>query len=335
MKLEPLVEEYRGGVLENVHLGVLCGVSDQGEVIYEVGNAEHMTFLRSAAKPFQAIPVMKQNIAEKYGLTAAEAAMFAASHRGETYHIEALESIMAKTGLKEEQLLCCPTYPLNDEPKFALMRENKPPRKLYHNCSGKHLGILAAAREMGLPTETYWQPSHPLQQDILHTLADMAEYPVDQIKVGVDGCGFPIFALPLKSIATAYLKLACPELIHDAETREAVQRMVRYMHAAPDSIASHQFICSELLRDDNIVAKGGAKGVYCFSLIRERVAFALKVIDGSETPWPIAVASILEQIGYSNQATIDRLYTVVPKEIKNDNHIVVGERRAAFTLAGK
>lgn len=332
MYYKPLVEEFRAGVLENVHLGVLCGVNDQGELIHEVGNAQHVTFLRSAAKPFQAIPVMKQNIAGKYGLTDTEAAMFAASHRGETYHIEALESIMAKIGLTEDQLLCCPTYPLNDEPKFACMREGKPPRRLYHNCSGKHLGIIATAREMGYDTETYWQLSHPIQQDILHTLADMAEVPVEQIQIGVDGCGFPIFALPLQHIAKAYLKLACPDLIRDAETREAVKRMTAYMHAGPDSIASHNFICSELLRDDNIVAKGGAKGVYCFSLIRERVAFALKVIDGSETPWPIIVASILEQIGYSNKETIERLYSVVPKEIKNDNHIIVGERKAAFTF---
>jgi L-asparaginase II len=333
MYFKPLMEEFRGGVLENVHLGVLCGVNDKGEVIHEVGSAEHVTFLRSAAKPFQAIPVMKQDIAGKYGLTDAEAAMFAASHRGEAYHIEALEAIMRKTGLSEEQLLCCPTYPLNDEPKFACMREGKAPRRLYHNCSGKHLGIIATAREMGYDTETYWQSSHPIQQEILHTLADMAEYPVEQIRVGVDGCGFPIFALPLQNIAKAYLKLACPDLIADVETREAVKRMTAYMHAAPDSIASHQFICSELLRDSNIVAKGGAKGVYCFSLIRERVAFALKVIDGSETPWPIIVASILEQIGYGNKETIDRLYSVVSKEIQNDNHIVVGERKAAFTFA--
>lgn len=332
MYFKPLVEEYRAGVLENVHLGVLCGVNDKGEVVHEIGSAEHVTYLRSAAKPFQAIPVMKRNIAEKYGLTAAEAAMFAASHRGEAYHIEALESIMRKIGLAEEQLLTCPTYPLNDEPKFACMREGKAPRRIYHNCSGKHFGIIAAARESGYDTETYWQPSHPIQQEILQALADMAEYPADRIEVGVDGCGFPVFALPLKHIAKAYLKLACPDLIPDAATREAVKRMTAYMHDAPDSIASHNFICSELLRDPNIVAKGGAKGVYCFSLIRERMAFALKVIDGSETPWPIIVASILEQIGYGNRETIDRLYAVVPKEIKNDNHVLVGERKASFAF---
>ncbi|GIO31439.1 MULTISPECIES: asparaginase [Paenibacillus] len=332
MYFKPFVEEYRGGVLENVHLGVLCGVNDKGDVIYEIGSAEHVTYLRSAAKPFQAIPVMKRRIAETYGLTAAEAAMFAASHRGETYHIEALESIMRKIGLSEDQLLTCPTYPLNDEPKFACMREGKAPRRIYHNCSGKHFGIIAAARESGYDTETYWQPSHPIQQEIVHVLAEMSECPADQINIGVDGCGFPVFALPLRHIAKAYLKLACPDLIPDEATRDAVKRMTAYMHEAPDSIASHNFICSELLRDPNIVAKGGAKGVYCFSLIRERMAFALKVIDGSETPWPIIVASILEQIGYGNRETIDRLYAVVPKEIKNDNHVLVGERKASFTL---
>lgn len=332
MSYKALVEEYRGGVLENVHLGVLCGVSDKGEVIHSVGSPDHVTFLRSAAKPFQAIPVMKHSIAEKFELTAVEAAMFAASHRGETYHMEALESILRKTGIHEDEILCCPTYPLNDEPKFACMREGKSARKLYHNCSGKHTGIIALARELGYRTDNYWELTHPVQQDILHTLAYMADYPVENIQLGVDGCGFPIFALPLKHLAIAYLKLACPDLIGDEVTRDAVARMVSYMHASPESIASHNFICTELLRDKNIVAKGGAKGVYCFSLVRERVAFALKVIDGSETPWPIIVASILEQIGYENKQTIDRLYTVVSKEIKNDNHVLVGERKAAFTL---
>lgn len=272
MGYKELVEEYRGGVLENVHLGVLCGVNDKGEVIHSVGNSEHLTFLRSAAKPFQAIPVMKRRIAEKFGLTNAEAAMFTASHRGETYHIEALESILRKTGIKEEEILCLPTYPLNDAPKFACLCEGKGPRKLCHNCAGKHAGIIALAKELGFSTNDYWELHHPVQQEILETLAYMAEYPKEDIAIGVDGCGFPVHGLPLKNLAIAYLKLACPDLIEDESTREAVVRLVGYMHAAPESVASHNFICTELMRDDNIVAKGGAKGVYCFSLIKERKA---------------------------------------------------------------
>ncbi|CAM5783662.1 MULTISPECIES: asparaginase [Brevibacillus] len=332
MNYSTLVEEYRGGVLENIHFGVICGVDESGKVILSAGSEEHMTFLRSAAKPFQAIPVAKQKIDEKFGLTSREAALFAASHRGETYHMEGLESILKKTGISEEELLTCPTYPLNEEPKFACLREGVPKRRLFHNCSGKHLGFLALSKEMGYPTDSYYDVSHPAQQSALEAFAYLAEYPKDKIGLGVDGCGFPVFAVPLVNIAKAYLKLACPDLIADAETREAVVKITGWMSANPDIIASHNFVCTALLTDPNIIAKGGAMGVYGFGLKKERISFALKVLDGSELVWPLVIASILEQINYENKDTIERLRALVPSEIKNDNHLVVGEKRTVFQL---
>lgn len=330
MGFERLVEEYRGGVLENVHMGLVCGMDENGRIVYSVGDEQHMTFLRSAAKPFQAIPVIKHGIDEKFKLSPKEAALFAASHRGEKYHIEALESILQKTGLKEEDILCCPTYPLNEAPRAACHWEHLEKRKLYHNCSGKHSGFLALSKELGYDLGTYWSIDHPAQQLSLEAMAEMADYPKEDIRIGVDGCGFPVYAMPLHRIARAYLKLACPDLIADAGTRAAVTKIAGYMNANPEMIASHDFICTALLTDPNIVAKGGAKGVYGFGLKKERMSFALKVLDGSEFVWPIIAASILEQIGYDNRDTIDRLYALAPKEIKNDNHIVVGERKTVF-----
>lgn len=332
MSFERLMEEYRGGVLENVHAGVLCLIDDNGQVVHSVGDAGHLTFLRSAAKPFQAIPAIKHGIAEKYGLTAKEAALFAASHRGEKYHIEALESILAKTGLQEDDILCCPTYPLNEEPRAVCHQEHKAKRKLYHNCSGKHSGFLALTQHMGWDKATYWQPDHPAQQLSLQAMAEMADYPAEDIRIGIDGCGFPVYAMPLKSIAEAYLKLACPDRIADPDTRAAAVKISGYMNAHPEMIASHAFMCTELLRDSNIVAKGGAKGVYGFGLKKERLGFALKVMDGSEQAWPVIVASVLEQIGYDNKETISRLYELTPKQIVNDNQIVVGERKTPFHI---
>lgn len=335
MNYEVLVEEYRGGILENVHMGVLCGINEEGKVVYSVGNENHITFMRSAAKPFQAIPVIQHGVVEKFGLTPKEAALFAASQRGEKYHIEALESILRKTGVAEQQILCCPTYPLNEEPKAAYHREHGEKRKLYHNCSGKHSGFLALAKLLGHDMDRYWEPDHPVQQLSLVAMAEMADYPKEDIQIGVDGCGFPVYALPLQHIARAYLKLACPDLIENPGTREAAVKIAGYMNAHPEMVASHDFICSVLLADPNIVAKGGAKGVYGFGLKKERMSFALKVLDGSELVWPNIVASILEQIGYDNRETIERLYALSPKQIKNDNQVIVGERKAVFTLEGK
>lgn len=332
MNVQTLVEEYRGGILENVHLGFICGVNEEGRVIYSVGNENHLTFMRSAAKPFQAIPIVKNGVVEKFGLTSREAALFTASQRGEKYHIEALESILKKTGVLEDQILCCPTYPLNEAPKAEHHREHGEKRKLYHNCSGKHSGFLALAKMLGYEMDRYWEPDHPVQQLSLTAMADMADYAKENIKIGVDGCGFPVYAMPLQHIARAYLKLACPDLIQDPSTREAAIKIAGYMNENPEMVASHNFICSVLLTDSNIVAKGGARGVYGFGLKKERMSFALKVIDGSELVWPNIVASILEQIGYSNRGTIERLYELSPKQIRNDNHVIVGERKAKFQL---
>ncbi|WP_054949522.1 asparaginase [Numidum massiliense] len=332
MDYKPLVEAYRGGTLENVHHGVICGVSDRGEVIYSVGDENHLTFLRSAAKPLQAIPAITHGVDKKFALSAREAALFAASHRGETYHIEALDRMAQKMGIDEAELHCLPTYPLNDEPKAACIYNHLPKRRMYHNCSGKHLGMIGLCKLLGYSVDGYWEQEHPVQKKILQVLAAMADFPQQSIKQGIDGCGVPVFALPLKHLALAYMKMACPDLIADEAMRSAVQRIVSLMNDHPEMIASWGFTCTALLLDDNIVAKGGAQGVYCFGLKRERLSFALKVLDGSETVWPLILATMLEQIGYSNRETIDRLHELLPRDIRNDNGRIVGEYKAVFTL---
>nr|WP_302058715.1 asparaginase [Paenibacillus sp. MZ03-122A] len=133
----------RGEVIENVHYGAICVVDERGKVVHRAGDPEHMTFLRSAAKPFQAIPVLKRRIPEIYELTGGETALFAGSHRGEEYHIAALESMYKKIGIDENTLHCCATYPLNEHAKEARHRAREPKRRIFHNCSGKHAGLIA------------------------------------------------------------------------------------------------------------------------------------------------------------------------------------------------
>ncbi|MCM3629717.1 asparaginase [Paenibacillus glycanilyticus] len=327
-----LVREYRGDIEECVHYGHICGVDDRGKIVYSAGNPEAVSFLRSSAKPFQAIPVVRHGADEHFGLTDEEAAIMMGSHRAEPFHVAVLESMLRKTGLSEEQLICHPTYPLSVYATEALLRDQKPKRSIYHNCSGKHLGILALCKAMGYPMDSYGSPEHPAQREILDTLAELAEVPPESIGLGTDGCGFPVFALSLHALAVAFLKLACPDLIAKPDLREAVVKIASRMNAHSEMVAGTDRICSSLLLDSNIVAKGGAKGVYGFSLRRERLAFSLKVEDGSEDEWPLIVASILEQIGYGNQETIDRMYELAPLEIRNDNRLVIGHNKPVFTL---
>jgi L-asparaginase II len=327
-----LVEETRAGIVENVHTGMICGVNENFETIYAAGDAAHYTYYRSAAKPLQAIPVFLSNVIEKYGLTNEEAALFAASHRGEPYHIAALESMLAKLPVSEDELYCPKTYPLNAGPKEAMLREHKEKRRLYHNCSAKHMGFVAVCRELGYPVEGYWKADHPLQQQIIKIVSGLAGLPLSEIETGIDGCGVPVYAIPLKNMALTYLKLACPDLIKEPALQQAVRKMAGVMNEHPRMIASDNFICTVLLEDSNIVAKGGAQGVYCFGLKEERLGFALKVLNGSEDVWPMVVAGMLEQIGYPNKQTIARLRELKSSIIRNDADLEVGKIIEKFVL---
>jgi len=328
----PLVEEYRGGTLENVHYGAISVVNDRGELLYQAGDPEHVTFLRSSGKPIQAIPVLRRHIDEIYGLTGQETTLFAASHRGESYHIDALESIMRKAAIDEENFYCSASYPSNEAARAERYRNHEPKRRVFHNCSGKHAGLIALCKHMGWDERTYYEPSHPLQLEITRTLSQISEVAEADIPQGIDGCGLPVFALPLRNIALTYVKLACPDLIGDAEIEEAVTKITKLMNEYPDMIADTKFVCSTLLRDPNLVAKGGAKGVYGIGLRKQRIGISLKVSDGSEHVWPCIIASILKQLSYENEHTIEQLYELESNTIVNDGGVVVGERRAVFTL---
>ncbi|GAA0443484.1 MAG: asparaginase [Bacillota bacterium] len=322
-----IAEEYRGGTLENVYQGLICVLNEKKEILYEYGDVKQSVFYRSAMKPLQAIPLFTTDIMEKYDLTTEEAALFTASQRGESYHQEALERLMNKLQLSEDMLVCQQSYPLNEQPKISYIREHLPKRKLLHNCSGKHLGFLAYSREKNYDLSNYEWLGHPLQQEVLNYVADLSETPKKEIKTAIDGCGVPVHSVPLKNMAISFLKFIQPSMIHDSRVATAVKRIGEVMNKHPRIVASHNFICTALLEDENIIAKGGAQGVYCLALKREKISISLKVLTGSELIWPLLVAKLLQKLNYHNKETIDRLLNIRSNEIFNDNGKVVGETK--------
>lgn len=311
--------------MENVHYGQMSAVNLAKEEFVSVGQDYEPVYFRSAAKPFQAIPIFMTDFIEKYEITSTESALFLASQRGEIYHQEALTSLLEKIPVGENDLICAASYPLNEEPKTLYIQQGFQKRKLLHNCAGKHLGFLTACLANGYNFQQYCHPDHPLQKLIKKYIAYLSDYDEGKIRTGIDGCGAPVFAIPLKNMAIAYLKLARPELIDDDQVREAVKKLTTVMNQENQIIAAENFICTALLKDPNIVAKGGAQGVYCFALRNEGVSFALKIMNGSESPWPNVIASVLEQIQYSNVETIERIKALSPSFVRNDAGHEVGE----------
>ncbi len=325
-----LVEEHRGPLVECEYVGHLVAVDLNGAIVREIGNPRHVTYMRSAAKPFQALPFFARGLHRQLKLTEDEQAILTASHRSQPFHVETLESLMAKIGVEERQLACGAAYPLHGPSRVELLKREAPARRLYHNCSGKHLGMLAVCRAAGYPEQGYEQPSHPLQREIIDLLSELSGCDAEDIAIGIDGCGLPVFGLPIYHMARAFLRLARPETIGDGKLSAAASDLTAAMHTRPLWVSGSDLICPALLEDPNIVAKGGAKGIYCFALKEQGIGIAFKVMDGSEDKWPFVVASILMQIGYEDKRTIERLLRLCPVEIVNGSGTLVGEHRIGF-----
>lgn len=327
-----LIKEYRAGIMESAHSGHISIVNDKGEVYASAGDPHFVTFTRSAAKPLQAIPGIRGGIVEHYRLGQKEVAIMTASHLAEPEHIEVLEYMKRIIGVQETDMVCAPSYPLDEKSKEQIIREQGHKRRLYHNCSGKHLGVLAYSEMKNYPRGSYSEPDHPVQQEILDVLSIMCGIERQHIGLGTDGCGFPVFALPLSKMANAYVKLACPDLIGEEATRTAVKTITAAMNQYPEMVGGSGRVDSLVLQDTNIVAKGGFKGVYCFGLKKERLGVAFKILDGSEEEWGWIVESILEQIGYGNRKLLEQMKRQFTRDIYNDEGKKVGYAETAFSL---
>ena len=147
----PIVELTRGGIVESTHFGAIAIVNPRNELVAWYADPGAVTFLRSTAKPFQAIPLIEHDGQEVYSLSLREVALICASHAGTDEHVAVAKSIQAKTGAQESDLLCG-THPIGHKPTINAMAqrvETVTPNR--HNCSGKHTGMVAYARLLGLP----------------------------------------------------------------------------------------------------------------------------------------------------------------------------------------
>lgn len=327
-----LTEEYRGELLDLIHEGYVCVVDEKGKVTGAAGNPEAQVYYRSASKPLQAIPVIMRGLQQKYALTDEETVIFSGSHLAEEHHIRVLESIFKKGGMLEEDLIMKPAVPASVKANEERILKGLPPRKLYHNCSGKHAALMLLQRDLGGDIRDYWKEDSLCQKEVKRVISELSEFPEAQVDVGVDGCGVPVFAVPMRNIAVAFKNLACVDTIRNSTIREAVGEYVPRINQYPLMMRGTGFICTLINYDENIVAKGGANGVYGLGLKKERLGISFKLKDGTESMWPIILREIFRQIGYHNPETIQMLESLNNGSIVNDNGTVVGHCEAVFKL---
>jgi len=335
---QELVAVTRAGLPENVHRGRICVVSaDNGNVEASYGDPDALAYVRSTAKPLQALASLAGGVAAACGWDHRHLAMMAASQRGYPAQMDALEEMLATSGVPEEALVFGETRPIASSAQVAWAQDGARRRKLYHTCAGKHLGMLAWCRLEGWPLEGYAEPDHPAQQAIVRQVREWCGADEAECRLGRDGCGLPVLAMPLRRIALGYGRLACADgapgreekaSALDRNVAAAAARIVSAMQQYPDLVEGPGRLASLLLADPNIVAKSGAQGLFALGLRRERLGIAIHVTDGSEAAWPYIVMRLLERLGGASASTIAAVLARFPGEFRNDAGAVAGSWEA-------
>ena len=298
-------------------------------LVLACGDVEEPVFLRSSAKPFIAAAALAAGARERFGLEPREIAVMSASHTGQAFHVAAVRSILAKIGLPESALQCGVHAPYNEEAAKALVQANAQPSAVHNNCSGKHAGILALCLCIGADPATYLSAENPAQQQILALCARLSGERVENLALGVDGCGIPVYAVSLRSAARSFMHLATLRGIADADAI-ALQVVREAMAAHPEYVSGTGELDTRFMQSASgrLACKGGAEGVHGAAFIEEGVGIVLKVLDGASRARSAAALAAARHLGLLSPQSSEELADLARPVVYNRAGAAVGEIRA-------
>lgn len=332
MDLTPLIELTRGGTLECLHFGAVAVVNTRGQLVAQAGNPHWLTFSRSTLKALQALPFLQADGPRQFGFSQAQVALLCASHNGEEQHVAVAQGMLDRAGLSYKALRCGCHVPgiftqLDTAPPPGLVFDER-----HNNCSGKHAGFLAYCVQHGLSLIDYTEPAHPLQQAIRRDVARAVGMDANELKMGIDGCSAPNYALPLSRLAYGYARLASG--LRDAEFGASFSALSEAMTTHPDLVSGtgrNDLAFMRAGRGD-WVSKVGADGVQVLGSKSRGEAFAIKIIDANKPALFAASVEVLEQLGWLDDAQREALAPWRAQTLVNARGLQVGERRPAFQL---
>jgi L-asparaginase II len=329
----PLVSFTRGSIVESTHFGSIAVVDAEGRLVASAGDADRHTFMRSSAKPFQAMAFVESGAGQAFRVSPAELALVAASHSGEARHTEGVRGLLGRAGLGEDALLCGRHPPLDTATRAALERSGQASSAAHHNCSGKHCGMVCACVHQGWDLRTYVRPDHPLQRRILDLMAAVTAIPRERIAVAIDGCGVPTFGVPLRSFAHAFARLAKTESL-PPEHVESAHTVCEAMVSNPGMVAGDGRLDTRLMEaaGTRILAKGGAEACHGVALMDRGWGIAIKIEDGGGRAVAIAVLEALRQLEALRSAELAQLEEFARPPVRNYRDEIVGEGRPVFEL---
>jgi L-asparaginase II len=323
--VEVLAEVERSGFVESRHLGVVAVADADGRLLATAGDPDLVIYLRSCAKPFQALAVRGLGVNGALGLGEVALAGACGSHNGEPDHVASVRKVLEAAGLDETALRCPPSMPTGRTARERVAG----PAAVYHNCSGKHAYMLAGSVVRGWAPERYTEPDHPLQAVVGDTLADFTGAPIEH--VGTDGCGVPVHAMPLRGLATAYARLGTRAAAGEEDPAALVEAVRRH----PFMLAGTGQLDTLLLEatGGRVLAKVGAEAVYAAVDLATGTGLALKVLDGAPRARAAALLSALRALDWLDDAQWDAVLPAATVELHGGGRTVGTVHPADLTLS--
>ncbi|HSH41029.1 MAG TPA: asparaginase [Arenicellales bacterium] len=328
-----LVEISRGPAVESIHRGSAVVVDRRGRVVRFWGDMNAPVYPRSAVKPLQAIPMLRTGAARALSVSEEEIALACASHSGEAVHTSRVRRWLSRLGYSPGDLECGAHPPTDPSARRELYRRGGEPTALHNNCSGKHAGFLTICRHLGFPPRGYIDAGHPVQELVRDALEELTGCPLRSAPRGVDGCGIPVFAIPLRGLAGAMARLADPQDLDDA-TAEAAEAIRRAMTSHPYLVAGRDRFCTRVMETltPRVVVKSGAEGTFCAALPDQGLGIALKIDDGASRASDVAAGAILRRLGAIDESQFAALRSTLEPDVDNVAGLKVGTMRPASAL---
>ncbi|MDB5077233.1 MAG: hypothetical protein JWO42_3412 [Chloroflexi bacterium] len=321
-----LLSSTRNGVVERRERGHCVIADSRGTVIWSVGDADHVTYLRSSAKPMQATALVLTGAVERYGLADDNISVACGSHRGEPRHVKTALHTLQSAGVPAEAL-GCGTHDLYSAEGTRLAAAGLAPTPLHNNCSGKHAGMLAASSASGASLESYLDPAHPVQRMIHSVVSECSGISPQALHVGVDGCSAPNFAMPMRNIARCFANIANPSGL-PSEVGAALSRTGTAMQRDPWLVSGTGEFDTLLMGElpGMVISKAGAEGLQCVAVPSLGIGIAVKFESGRSEGIGYIMLSILTALGAVDDIPGPlRKYDYPP--VLNHRRIKVGETR--------
>ena len=296
-----LVNVWRGDMIESRHSGAFAVVDTAGNILESQGDIHRNIYARSSLKPVQALWLMESGAADRFALNAKQLAIACASHGGEEQHTGLVNDWLATLGLSVESLECGVHRPSYGKARYNLTVSGQAASALHNNCSGKHTGFLCACVHSGIDPVGYINPDHPAQRAITRVIEETLECKVSDQIPSIDGCGIPLYGIPLERLANGLAGFSKPGGSNSL-SQQYRNRIVKSMMVEPFYVAGTDRFCTRTIEksEETVVVKTGAEGVYIGIMRDAGIGIALKIDDGATRAAEVLMADLLSRYTRNN-----------------------------------